>query len=263
MELVDSHCHLDLLDLRNEGKNLSHLLEDARAQNVVQFLCVSVDLNNYSNMLALTNQYSDVYATVGLHPVEAVSQEPSVQDLISYAQNPKVLAIGETGLDFFHQDTSPEVQIARFKNHIAAAKECQKPLVIHTRDAKDETIKILRSEGAEKVGGVLHCFTEDWEMATQAMDLGFYISFSGIVTFKNAFQLQEIAKKIPLESMLIETDAPYLAPVPHRGKTNQPAYVRYVAEYIAYLRNEPLALIADHTTQNFRQLFHLPSKLIE
>lgn len=257
MKFVDSHCHLDRLDLTAYDGDLAKALDFARAMEVQHFLCVCVDLENYSKVRAIAEQFHDVHATVGLHPTDVVPKEPTVEELIHHAQDSKTVAIGETGLDFFHLDTTPELQSARFKTHIRAARAVNKPLVVHTRQAREETLRILQEENAQEVGGVLHCFTEDWDMASRAMDLGFYISFSGIVTFKNATDLQAIAQKVPLERLLIETDAPYLTPVPYRGKANQPAYVRYVAEYIAALRNESLAVIAHHTTTNFSKLFNI------
>ncbi len=257
LNLVDSHCHLDRIDLTPYQGDLAQALEAARMLDVKHFLCVCIDMFNYHDVLSIAKKFDRVHATVGLHPTEVVSQEPSVEKLIECAQDPKIVALGETGLDFFHVETTADIQINRFKTHIRAARELNKPLVVHTRQAREETLAILQQEKAQEVGGVLHCFTEDWDMASRAMDLGFYISFSGIVTFKNAKELQEIAQKIPLERMLIETDAPYLAPVPYRGKTNQPAYVRYVAEFIAQLRDQPLNLIAEKTTENFQRLFKI------
>lgn len=257
MILVDSHCHLDRLDLTAYDGDLSKALSAARALEVKHFLCVCVDLEHYPIIHQIAEQFADVHATVGLHPTDVVVQEPTVEMLIACGQDQKTVAIGETGLDFFHTDTTPALQMERFATHIRAARALNKPLVVHTRQAREETLALLQKERAAEVGGVLHCFTEDWDMASRAMDLGFYISFSGIVTFKNATELQAIAKKMPLERMLIETDAPYLTPVPYRGKANQPAYVRYVAEYLANLREESLASIAEKTTENFKQLFRV------
>jgi len=257
MKLVDSHCHLDRIDLTNFDGDLAKALDAARALGVKHFLCICVDLENYHTVHAIAQRFADVHATVGLHPTDVVPKEPTLDQLIQYGQDKKIVAIGETGLDFFHLETTAGLQIERFTTHIRAARALNKPLVVHTRQAREETLSILKKEGAAEVGGVLHCFTEDWEMASRAMDLGFYISFSGIVTFKNATELQAIAQKIPLERMLIETDAPWLTPVPYRGKPNQPAYVRYVAEFLATLRHEPLALIAEKTTDNFQKLFNI------
>ena len=253
--LVDSHCHLDRLDLSPE-----QALTRAQAKDVKYFLCVCIDMDNYHAVLNIAQQFETVYASVGLHPTENALHEPAVADLVEKGLAPKIVAVGETGLDFYRLEGSPDLQIQRFRNHIRAARELHKPLIIHTRQARAETIQILQEEKAHEVGGVMHCFTEDWAMAEQAMALGFYISFSGIVTFKNAKALQEIAQKVPLDRMLIETDAPYLAPVPYRGKPNEPAYVREVAEYIAALRGETFEVIAKKTTENFCRLFHVEIK---
>lgn len=248
--LIDSHCHLDRLDISPE-----EAIKAAREKGVERFLCVCIDMDNYAQVLAIANQFEEVDASVGVHPTEIILNEPSVDELIEKGEPKKIIAVGETGLDFYRLEGSPDTQIQRFRNHIRAARHLNKPLIVHTRQAREETIRILKEEQAETVGGVMHCFTEDWSMAVQAMELGFYISFSGIVTFKNAIALQEIAKKIPLDRMLIETDAPYLAPVPYRGKSNQPAYVYYVAEFLAGLRGEIFDKIAQHTTENFCRLF--------
>jgi len=199
-----------------------------------------------------------VFASVGLHPNEQGGRDPGVDELVRYAQHPKVIAIGETGLDYFRSEGDLEWQRDRFRRHIAAAKQAGKPLIIHSRDASNDTLRILAEESAADVGGVMHCFTGDWDMAQRAMDLNFHISFSGIVTFKSARELQEVAGKIPEERMLVETDSPYLAPVPHRGKPNHPALVRHVAEYIAELRGETYAQVAEVTTRNFIRLFRPP-----
>ncbi len=251
--LVDSHCHLDLLDPSWGG--MDTVMQNAHAQDIAYMLCVSVSLETYPAVLALAHQYPNVFASVGVHPNENEGHEPSVDDLIAHAQDPRVVAIGETGLDYFRNSGDMAWQHARFRHHIAAAKTTGKPLIVHTREAKHDTLRILREEGADQVGGVMHCFTEDWDTAQQAMDLNFYISFSGIVTFQSAKELKEVAMRMPLERMLVETDAPYLAPVPHRGRTNQPAYTRHVAEHIATLRGVPLPEIAQATTKNFFTLF--------
>jgi TatD DNase family protein len=253
--LVDSHCHLDRIDLTPYHGDLAKALKAAADLDVRAFLCVCIDMENYPTVLNIAQQFDNVYASVGLHPTEQASHEPSMDELIEKGQAKKIIAVGETGLDFYRLEGSPEIQIQRFRNHIRAARELKKPLIVHTRQAREETIRILKEEHAHAVGGVMHCFTENWEMACQAMELGFYISFSGIVTFKKAVELQEIAKKVPLDRMLVETDAPYLAPMPYRGKPNQPAYVRYVAEHIAMLRHEDFARIAQVTSENFTRLF--------
>jgi len=252
--LVDSHCHLDML-LSTPEENVAGYINAAQKMGVEHFLCVSVKLTDFNTMLKLIEPFDCVSASVGLHPNEVVVKEPTDAELVALASNERVVAIGETGLDYYRSEGDLTWQQNRFRTHIAAAKTIRKPIIVHSRAAKEDTIKILTNESARDVGGVLHCFTEDWEMAQAAMDLGFYISFSGIVTFKNAVTLQEVAQKIPLDRMLIETDAPFSAPVPYRGKVNQPAYVYHVAEFIANLRQEPLSRIAEYTTRNFYNLF--------
>lgn len=253
--LVDSHCHLNRLDLTHHNGDLEAALAFARKQGVSQMLCVSVVLEDLPNMLTIARAHKNIYVSTGLHPTEPVSKEPSVEDLIALASDPLVIAIGETGLDYYRCEGDITWQQERFRTHIRAAKALNKPLIIHTREAQKDTIAIMREENAQDPQGVMHCFTETWEMAKQAMDLNFYISFSGIVTFKNAKELQEVAQKVPLDRMLIETDAPYLAPVPYRGKPNEPAYVRHVAEFIAALRGISFEEVAEKTTENFERLF--------
>lgn len=255
MKLVDSHCHLDCLDFNLDDlpEDLDAAMQLADSKAVKAYLCVSINLENFPNVLALAKRYPHVYASVGVHPTEQDGEEPSEQRLLELAKDDTIIAIGETGLDYYWLKDQPEWQRERFRTHIRVAKQCQKPLIIHSRDAKADTIRIMQEEGADR--GVMHCFTEDYAMAKQALDLGFYISFSGIVTFKNAKQLHEVAQKIPMERMLIETDCPYLAPMPYRGKTNQPAYVYHVAEHIAALRNIPIETVAEQTTNNFSTLF--------
>lgn len=256
--LVDSHCHLNMLDLATFAGKLENVLLHAKENGVNYFLSVAVTLADHPDLVAISQDYPNVFISTGLHPNENPGQALDVDQLQTNATHSRVIAIGETGLDYYRQEGDIQWQQTRFKQHIACAKSLQKPLIIHSRQAKADTLEILRSENAKEVGGVMHCFTEDWEMAKRAMDLNFYISFSGIVTFKNATTLQEVAKKIPLERMLIETDCPYLAPIPHRGKPNLPGYVCHVAEFIATLRNEPLSKIAENTTQNFFALFRPP-----
>lgn len=218
-------------------------------------LCISVTLPDFPQVLALAESNDNFYATVGVHPDYEDIDEPSVEQLIQLADHPKVIGIGETGLDYFRLTGDLEWQRTRFRNHIRAAIACDKPLIIHTRNAAEDTLRIMREEGAEQVGGVMHCFTESLDVALQAISLGFYISFSGIVTFKNATALKEVAKQVPLDKILVETDSPYLAPIPFRGKINQPAYVKYVAEQIASLRGIDFNTLATATTQNFFTLF--------
>ena len=249
---IDSHCHLDFPDL--VGRK-DEVLARMAANGVDQALCVSVTLEAFPNVLALAHEYPHLFASVGVHPDNAECEEPDVERLLTLADDPKVIAIGETGLDYYWQKDEPEWQRERFRTHIRASRACGKPLIIHTRSAAADTIRLMREEGAEMAGGVMHCFTETQEVANAALDLGFYISFSGIVTFKNAKPLKEVARRVPLERMLIETDAPYLAPVPHRGKTNEPGFVKHVAEEIANLRGVAVEAIAEQTSNNFRNLF--------
>jgi len=254
MFLVDSHCHLDMLDLAPYQGDLTALLQHAHENGVQHILNVSVTMAEFPTVLKIAEAYPFVSASVGLHPNEQ-NEDVTLAQLLEYGKHPKVIAIGETGLDYFRTTGDTEWQRDRFRTHILAAKSLQKPLIIHTRDAKEDTLRLMQEENAQAVCGVMHCFTEDWETAKRALDLGFYISFSGIVTFKNANTIQEVAKQVPLERMLVETDAPYLAPNPYRGKSNVPAYVRHTAEYIAALRGMSLEEIAEQTTSNFYTLF--------
>lgn len=253
--LIDSHCHLDRVDLSPYDNDFAGLIERTRQAGVDHMLCVSIDLESYPDMLSLVETYPEISVSVGVHPCDQDRREPSVDELVSLAAHPKNVAIGETGLDYFRADGNLDWQRERFRCHIQAARETNKPLIIHTREAREDTIRILREENAEQVGGVMHCFTETWEMAEQALDLGFYISFSGIVTFKNAQDLRDVAGKVPMDRMLIETDSPYLAPVPHRGKPNEPRYVEGVAQMIAELRGLDVETVAQQTTDNFYRLF--------
>lgn len=257
MQLADSHCHLDQLDLTPYGGDLSKALAHAESVGVKHFLCVSITLQDFPAVIKVANDHAAVFASVGLHPNEVVAHEPTVDELVKLAAQPKVIAIGETGLDYYRSTGEVEWQRERFRQHIRAAKKIGKPLIVHTRQARADTLQILHEENAAEIGGVMHCFTEDWETAKAALELNFYISFSGIVTFRNATEIQEVAKRVPLERMLIETDAPYLAPDPHRGQPNEPAYVRYVAERIAVLRGIDVAEVARKTTDNFFTLFRL------
>ncbi|NOX08816.1 MAG: TatD family hydrolase [Gammaproteobacteria bacterium] len=254
--LVDSHCHLDRLDLAPWDGQLKPVLDEAREQGVEHFLCVSVTLEEYPAMLALVEGINDISVSVGVHPNHYDEQPPTIEELLELAQHQQVVAIGETGLDYFRGGAEhKEIQQAFLCTHIAAAKQSQKPLIIHTREAREDTIAVLREESADQAGGVLHCFTEDWAMAKKGLDLGFYISLSGIVTFNSAKELQETAKKIPADRLLIETDSPWLAPVPKRGKANYPAYVAHTAAFIAQLRGVSVEELGEQTTENFYQLF--------
>ena len=256
--LVDSHCHLDILRLENES--VAGALDEASAQGIEHILCVSVNLERFPDMLAMIEPHKQVSASVGVHPDVVEGEDPDEASLLALAANERVVAIGETGLDYFRIEGDTGWQQERFRRHIRAARTAEKPLIVHTREAREDTLKILKEEQANDCRGVLHCFTESWDMAKAAMDLGFYISFSGIVTFKNALELKEVAKKVPADRILVETDSPYLAPVPKRGKPNRPAYVRYVAEYLAELRGEPLEQLAEATTRNFYALFEGANK---
>lgn len=255
MFLVDSHCHLDRLDLTAHDGKLDNALIAAQHQGVGHMLCVCINLEDFPQVLKIAQAYPNVSASLGLHPNDAVAEEPSAEDLFLLAQDPKVIAIGETGLDYYRSEGDVEWQRERFRQHIRAAKKAELPLIIHSRQAREDTLQIMREEGAETVSGVMHCFTEDWTMAEAALDMGFYISISGIVTFRNAAEVQEVAKRVPLDRLLIETDSPYLAPNPYRGKSNEPAYVRNVAEFIAELRGVELEEFAKKTTENFFRLF--------
>ncbi|HLW12609.1 MAG TPA: TatD family hydrolase [Casimicrobiaceae bacterium] len=249
---VDSHCHLDFPELRDE---LPRVLDAMRENAVTHALCIGVEMNAWPGVHALALAHPNLYASVGVHPDYADLDEPTVDSLVAHARLAKVVAIGETGLDYFRLTGDLGWQRERFRTHIRAACEAGKPLVIHTRAAADDTIAIMREERAGEAGGVMHCFTETWDVAQRALDLGFHISFSGIVTFRNAADLKDVAKRVPLDRMLIETDSPYLAPVPHRGKRNQPAWVRHVADEIAALRDVPVEAIARATSDNFFRLF--------
>jgi len=252
--LVDSHCHLDFPEL---AADVPGALADMAAHGVTHALCISVTLEDFPKVRALAEAHANLYATVGTHPDYPDPPRVTSERLVDLAAHPRVVGIGETGLDYYRLKGDLEWQRERFRAHIRAAKSCGKPLVIHTRAAAEDTLRIMHEEGAEEVGGVMHCFTETWETAQAALKLGFHISFSGIVTFKNAGALKDVARRVPLERLLVETDSPYLAPVPHRGKTNRPAWVRYVAEEVARLREVPFEAIAAATSENFFRLFRI------
>ena len=254
MSFVDSHCHINFREL---AENITDVLAKMQQNDVLNALCVSVNLADFPEVLALASQYPHIYASVGVHPDYEQVEEPTVARLVALAQHAKVVAIGETGLDYLRLTGDLEWQRERFRTHIRAARECAKPLIIHTRNAAEATLRIMAEEGAADAGGVLHCFTESWEVAQQALDMGFYISFSGIITFKSALQIKAVAQRVPLDRMLIETDSPYLAPVPFRGKLNQPGYVKHVAEEIALLRGISVAEVGLRTSENFARLFKL------
>ncbi len=250
--LVDSHCHLDFPDL---AKILPQLLELMKKNDVGCALCIAVNLEDFPRVLSLAESHPHLYASVGVHPEASDVREPSIADLVELAQHHKVIAIGETGLDYYWHKDAPEWQRERFRTHIRAAREVGKPLVIHNRDSTTDTLRLMTEEGAGQVGGILHCFTETWDVAEEALALGFHIGLSGIVTFKNALTVKEVARRVPLDRLLIETDSPYLAPMPFRGKINQPGYVKYVAEEIAHLRDISVEEVAAATTDNFFRLF--------
>ena len=253
---IDSHCHIDFPEL---AERLPAILQKMQDNQVTHALCVSVTLPEFPQVLALAEAHDNIYASVGVHPDYEDTEEPSVEQLVRLAAHPRIVAIGETGLDYYRLTGDLEWQRERFRVHIRASRESRKPLIIHTRSASEDTIRIMKEEKAGTtdggVAGVMHCFTESLEVAQAAMELGFYISFSGIVTFKNAKELQAVARAVPLERMLIETDSPYLAPVPMRGKTNEPGFVRHVGEFLADLKGVPLQTLADATSRNFRELF--------
>jgi len=256
---VDSHCHLDFPEYAGQIPDILARMKEAQVNHS---MCISVDMPDFPNVLALAESHPNLFATVGTHPDYEDTPEPTEEQLFELAQHPKILAIGETGLDYYRMGDKTyeemEWQRDRFRTHIRAAIRVQKPLIIHTRSASEDTIRIMKEEGASQVAGVMHCFTESLEVAKASMEQGFYISFSGIVTFKSAKDLQETCKQIPLERMLIETDSPYLAPIPNRGKTNEPSWVAHVAQFIADLKGISVEEVAKHTTNNFKTLFKAP-----
>lgn len=255
--LVDSHCHLDRLDLVPFQNSFDTLVEDIRSHDIGHMLCVCIDIENFHSMKALVEPYKNISISVGVHPNDKDRHEPSAEELAELSQSGRVVAIGESGLDYFRSEGDLAWQRDRFRRHIQAAHLAKKPLIIHTRAAKADTIQLMEEERARDVGGVMHCFTEDWVMAKQALDLGFYISFSGIVTFNSAKELQEVAAKVPDDRILIETDSPYLSPVPKRGKPNVPQYVTHVADKVAKLRGVTREKLEEITTENFFKAFPL------
>lgn len=254
MKLIDSHCHLDRLEL-SEGQTLDDVLNAARARGVVQFLNISVEREAFAAVAAIAERYPDVHCTVGVHPLYEGIHEENITWMAAQVAHPKVVAIGETGLDYYYSHDTQLAQQKSFRAHVQLARQHGLPLVVHTRMAQDDTLAILREEQAADVGGVLHCFTETWDMARQALDLGFYISLSGIVTFRNAVELREVARKVPADRLLVETDSPWLAPVPYRGKTNVPAYVLEVAQCVAAERGMTTEQLGELTTENYFRLF--------
>lgn len=253
MQIVDSHCHINFGEL---AERLPEILSNAQANDVTHMLCVSVNLEDFPQVKALADEHENIFASVGVHPCYEDVKEPSIEELVEIGSDANIVAIGETGLDYFRLEDQDMIwQRDRFVRHISAAKTVNKPLIIHTRSAADDTMRMLKDEGADQCRGVMHCFAEDWGVAKKALDLGFYISFSGIVTFKSATNVQEVARKCPIDRVLVETDSPYLAPVPLRGKQNEPAYVRHTAQYVADLKAMSLAELAEQTTNNFFELF--------
>ena len=252
MQIIDSHCHINFPEL---GEDIEGVLRRMEENNVVRALCVSVQLEKLDEILGLATKYPNIYASVGVHPDNENCEEPTTEQLVTLSNHPKVVAIGETGLDYFRTKGDTEWQRKRFRVHIDAAKRTHKPLIIHTREAGNDTLDILREQGRGEVKGVMHCFTETLPFALASIELGFLISFSGILTFKNAEDIRTVAKAIPLESVMVETDSPYLAPMPHRGKTNEPSYVRFVLEELARVKEVPVDIVAQKTTENFHKLF--------
>jgi TatD DNase family protein len=257
--LIDSHCHLNRIDLGEFDNDMDNVIKAAREVGVERFLCVSVELEDYPRLKQLAERYPDILFSVGVHPDSEFDNEPTAHSLHQLALHPQCVAIGETGLDYYRVETETDraSQRQRFREHIRASILSGKPLIIHTRQAAEDTLSIMTEEKADSIGGVMHCFTENWDIARQALDLNFYISFSGIVTFKNATQVHEVAIKVPSDRILIETDAPYLAPAPFRGKQNHPALVRYVAQGLSALRQVPFEVLASQTTENFYRCFRL------
>lgn len=254
MKIVDSHCHIDRVDLDAFGGSIETMLAHAKELSVTEFLCVCIDLEHFDDVHNLALAHPSIYASVGVHPTETDGKDPGVSELIELSKSDRVIAIGETGLDYFHiKKDEADWQRDRFRRHIEASNRTGKPMIIHTREAKQDTIAIMQQEKAQ--AGVMHCFSEDWETAKAALDLGFYISFSGILTFNSAIDLREVAKKIPADRLLVETDSPYLTPVPHRGRPNSPAFTYHVAEKLAEVRGSSIEAIAEITTNNFRRLF--------
>ncbi|MFK8081894.1 MAG: TatD family hydrolase [Granulosicoccus sp.] len=252
MQLVDSHCHINFPDFANR---IPDILQNAADNQISHMLCIATSWENRDDVLALARAHPAISASVGIHPTTEGGHEPSIEELLKAADDPLVVGIGETGLDYFRTEGNLTWQHERFHRHIEVARTCKKPLIIHTRAAAEDTMNTLRERQASDAGGVMHCFAENWDIAKQALDIGFYISFSGIVTFKNAKDVQDAALQVPLDRLLVETDAPYLAPMPHRGKMNEPAYVRHTAEFIAQLRGISLEQLAEATTNNFYRLF--------
>lgn len=253
---IDSHCHLDRLKLDAYGDDLAKAISAANQAGVEKMLCIAIDRQNVPTVIDIAQRFDNIFASVGIHPLDVDDLPATVEELLAMATlDPKVVALGETGLDYYYSENNKNAQHISFIAHLEAAKQCKKPVIVHTRDAQDDTLALLRAHSDPSVAGVMHCFTETWDMAKQALDLGFYISISGIVTFKNAEQVRDVARRVPSDRLLIETDSPYLAPVPFRGKPNEPKYVAEVAKFMADLRGVSLQQLADQTSRNFNQLF--------
>lgn len=253
--LVDSHCHLDRLKLDKYDGDLTRALQAARDAGVGKMLCVGISLDNREAVTSLAESFDDVVASVGVHPLDVESGLATEAQLVSWGQHPKVVALGESGLDYYYSDESKLIQQESFAVHLRAAAQAELPVIVHTRDARQDTLDLIAEHGSQESAGVLHCFTESWEMAKAAMDMNYYVSLSGIVTFKNAEELREVARKMPLDRLLVETDSPYLAPIPYRGKPNEPAYVREVAQFVADLKGISFDKLCEITGDNFHRLF--------
>lgn len=253
--LIDSHCHLDRLKLDDYDGNLDRAVQAARDAGVERMLCIGIDLDNADAVVDIAARYNDVFASVGVHPLEKDKPEPTLEQLVQLAGRDRVVAIGETGLDYYYSADNIPVQQQRFVTHLEAAKQCKLPVIVHTRDAREDTLNLIDEHADTEQSGVLHCFTESWEMAKAAMDMNFYISISGIVTFRNANALRDVVRKMPLDRLLIETDSPYLAPVPHRGKSNEPKYLPDVAKFVASLKGVSGETLIQKTADNFFRLF--------
>lgn len=253
--LIDSHCHLDRLKLDDYDGDLDKAIQAARHAGVERMLCIGIDFENADAVIEIAQKYDDVFASVGIHPLEKDGVEPAVKQLVDYAGRNNVVAIGETGLDYYYSNGNVPTQQQRFITHLEAAKECRLPVIVHTRDAREDTLNLLGEYADKESSGVLHCFTESWEMAKAAMDMNFTISISGIVTFRNADALRDVVRKMPMDRLLIETDSPYLAPVPHRGKSNEPKYLPDVAKFVASLKGVSEETLINQTAENFFKLF--------
>ncbi len=253
--LVDSHCHLDRIDLTPYDGDLGAALAAARERGVTRMLCIGIDRNNASAVCEIARSHPGVYASVGIHPLDIADELETIDSLCTLADRPEVVAIGETGLDYYYSQDKREAQQQSFRAHLRAASRLRKPVIVHTRDAREDTLALIREAGDADVGGVLHCFTESWEMARAAIDMNYCISFSGIITFKNAEELREVVRQVPLDRLLVETDSPYLAPVPFRGKKNEPKYTREVAECVAQLKGISYEALAEITSANFDRVF--------